>query len=61
MPSVSMNETYWPTPGIAIGSPYLATLSHRSLNVIDRDNETRMLRRCQAPRNESLQHGHTGW
>ena len=36
---------------------YLATLSHRGLNVIDRDDEARMLRRCQAPRNESLQHG----
>jgi hypothetical protein len=50
LPSVSKNETYWPTPGISIGSPRTllpasVTLSHRRLNVVDGDDDGRMLRR----------------
>jgi hypothetical protein len=48
--SVSTNETYWPMPGISIGSPGTVPPAPRHfpdhvLNVIDRDDEGRALHR----------------
>jgi hypothetical protein len=50
LPSVSMNDTYWPMPGISIGSPSTFAagrrhLLHRGADVVHRDHDRGVLRR----------------
>src|SRR3954465_628610 len=56
-PSVSKNETCWSTPRYLQGlARYIATglgyLSHRGLNVVDRDHYVRILHRPVRPLRE---------